>query len=89
MRWRDNFLLRQVEIHRIIWSECGCRLNPDWIILILTGVHLRLLLDVVTVKLLSHEVFKILLISIETNSLMDSGGWVVKAISVTACQEIN
>jgi hypothetical protein len=89
VRWRENFLLRQVEIHGIIWSECGCRLNSDRIILILRSVHLGLLLDVVTVKLFSHEVFKILLISIETNSLMDCGGWVVKAIPVTACQEIN
>lgn len=89
MRWRENFLLRQVEVHGIVWSECGCRLNPDRIILILRSVHLRLLLDVVTVKLLSHEVFEILLISIETYSLMDSWGWVVKAIPVTACQEIN
>ena len=89
MRWREDFLLRQVEIHGIIWSECGSRLNPDWIILILRGMHLRLLLDVVGVKLLSHEVFEILLITIETHSLMDSWGRVVKAIPVAACQEIN
>jgi hypothetical protein len=52
-------------------------------------MHLRLLLDVVGVKLLSHEVFEILLITIETHSLMDSWGRVVKAIPVAACQEIN
>ena len=67
----------------IIGPQFGRCLHPYLVQLSLDSVHLRLLSNVISLKLSLYDILKVLVISIQANSLVDSWGWTVKAKAMT------